>query len=114
MLTGYNQYLNAVFDQLTRHVRDDVNPFGLSGVDRFMFLLLTLLNGLGANLPFRVLRFDPFVSTSPYAQINIVFISFFCLAGLVLLGRVRNFVESCFSIVMGSSIFRFCICFWVH
>lgn len=96
LLTGYSQYLNAVLDQLTRHVRDDLNPFGLSGVDRFVVLLLTLLNGLGANLPFRVLAFDPFVSSSLYAQINIVLISSFFLVGLIVLARVRNFSNAAF------------------
>jgi len=96
MLTGYNQYQSAVIDQLTRHVRDDVNPFGFSAVDRFTFLLLTVFNGLGANLAFRVLQFDPFVSSSFYAQMNFVLLSLLCLIGSLMLWRVRNFANAYF------------------
>jgi len=91
LLTGYNQYLNAVLDQLTHHLRYDVSPFGLSGVDRFIVLLLTLMNGLGANLPNRIVRFDPFVSNSPYAWVNVVLVISFCVAGVIFVRRVQDF-----------------------
>jgi 4-amino-4-deoxy-L-arabinose transferase-like glycosyltransferase len=93
LLTGYPQYLAAVLDQLTHHVRYDVNPFGLSAVDRLVVLLLELMNGVGANLPFRICRFDPFVSTSRYASINFVLLLLLCGAGVILLlvRRVRDF-----------------------
>jgi hypothetical protein len=96
LLTGYNQYLKAVFDQLTRHLRDDVDPFGLSTVDRFIVVLLTLTNGVGANLPFHILRFDPFVADSLFAWINVVLFLFFCGAGLMLLRRVQRFSKAAF------------------
>lgn len=91
LLTGYHRYADAVFEQLTRHLRDDVNPFGLTPFDRLIFLLLTLANGLGANLPFSVLPFYPFVSSSLYAQLNIVLLFFLSGTSLFLLRRIQDF-----------------------
>jgi len=67
-------------------------------VDRFVVLVLTLMNGLGANLPYRICRFDPFVSTSQYASINFVLLLLLCCAGVILLiaRRVRNFSNARF------------------
>jgi 4-amino-4-deoxy-L-arabinose transferase-like glycosyltransferase len=92
LLTGYNQYLNAVFDQFSRHLRDDVRPFGMSGVERLVFLFLALGNDFGADLPFRVMRWPlhSFVSTSLFALVNVVLVLFLCAVGLLLLRRVRD------------------------
>jgi hypothetical protein len=47
------------------------------------------MNALGANLPYPILGFDPFVSTSPYTSINVVLLLLFSGAGLILVRRAR-------------------------
>ncbi len=98
-LTGYSQYLNAVLDQLSRHLRDDVNPFGLSALGRLVFLFLTLMSGLGATLPFQLLRPDLYVSDSIFAGLNVILILFMFGAGVVLLRRVKRISKAFFLIL---------------
>ena len=109
LLTGYDQYVNAVFDQLTRHVRDDVRPFGLSSFDRFVVILLTLSKWAWCK------------STVPYFAFRPICVEFAvrmdqCCSLLV---SLRGWVDACeakfkifrmfLSVVVGSSILCVCI-----
>jgi hypothetical protein len=96
LLTGYQRFAAATFDQLTRHLNDDVNPFAISPIERIAFLLLTLANGLGANFSFSVLSFYPFASSSIHAQLTMVMLLFLPAAGLLSLKRLRDYSKALF------------------
>lgn len=99
LLTGYNQYVTAVFSQLSGHLRDEVNPFGFSAIDRFIFLLLTLTSGLGANLPFHILSFYPYRSESLFSILNFVLILLMSGFSLIILRRVKDFSKVFFIVL---------------
>jgi 4-amino-4-deoxy-L-arabinose transferase-like glycosyltransferase len=96
LLTGYSRYVTAVFAQLGSHLKDDVNPFGFSAIERFAFLLLTLTSGLGANLPYHVLLYYPYRSDSLFTIINFILILLMTGAGLAVLRRVKNSSKALF------------------
>ena len=96
ILTGYNQYVTAVFFQLSGHLRDEVNPLGFSALDRFVFLLLTLAREFGANPPFHILSFSPYQSDSLFANLNFVLIVLMLGFSLILLRRVKDFSKAIF------------------
>ncbi len=96
LLTGYNQYVTAVFFQLSGHLRNDVHPFGLPALDRFVFLLLTLAREFGASLPVHVLSFSLYPSGSLFASLNFVLILLMAGFSLILLRRVKVFSKVIF------------------